>query len=367
MIDLKDMASYTDCYFSKSKEALTVAKHNPTVVWQVFQKHSAIFCGLSYIMPFLNAAEEVFALADGDTIEPFEPALIIRAKAQDFIEFETVYLGILARMTKVATNVHAAVQAAAGKPVLFFPARFDVPDTQEYDGYAAAIGGARGCATQIQTNGFIRARLQEGKFTYTTRPVGTMPHALIAAFNGDTIAASLAFAEARPNEDVWVLVDFDNDCGETAVRTYEAFKAHGIEYRLKGVRLDTSEKLVDEGIKFDKINRIDGMPGGPLSGVCPNLVEHVRRELNGVGAKDVQIAVSGGFTPDKIQLFETLHLPVDVYAVGEGFFKGANAYTSDIVARYDGNNLVPCGKVGRGYKTNTRLEQILAKAEAHAR
>ena len=46
-------------------------------------------------------------------------------------------LGILARQSRIATNVRRTVEAANGKPVLFFPARYDTWQTQECDGYAA--------------------------------------------------------------------------------------------------------------------------------------------------------------------------------------------------------------------------------------
>ena len=52
----------------------------------------------------------------------------ISGPAQALFELETIYLGLLSRMTKVATNVREAVNAASPKPVLFFPARFDVPE-----------------------------------------------------------------------------------------------------------------------------------------------------------------------------------------------------------------------------------------------
>jgi nicotinate phosphoribosyltransferase len=338
----------TDCYFTKSREALAANGHNPVVVWQIFQKQEdSVFCGLPFLEPMFEKCIEVWSLKEGDLVQPFEPAMIIKAHAQDFIEYETLYLGILARCGRIATNVNRSVTAACGKPVLFFPARFDVPETQVYDGYAAAVGGAAGCATETQMVGWNRFK------GLTNKPVGTMPHALIAAFKGDTVAASLAFAAARPNEDVWVLVDFDNHCAATAVEVYKAFKEQGIESRLKGVRLDTSEKLMDAGIAADS-NTKDQI----FHGVCPELVWFVRKELNAAGAVDVKIAVSGGFTLDKIRQFEQELVPADVYAVGEGFLKGANAYTSDIVAYMDGNKLIPCAKVGRALQTTSRLSLV---------
>lgn len=342
---MENITPFTDCYFTKSREAAKYIDLDPVVVWQVFQKNVAIFCGRKFIEPFFADALEVHSLNDGETIEPFEPAMIIKARAQAFVEYETVLLGTLARCTKIATNVRKAVAAANGKPVLFFPARFDVKETQYYDGYAAAVGGAAGCATPVQQQGH---NLFTGK---TAEPVGTMPHALIAICQGDTVEAALAFAYSRPNEDVWVLVDFHNDCAKTAIEVFKAFKDRGIEDRLKGIRLDTSEKLIDAGL-------LQTLPGvhDSFHGVNPALVRHVRQELDAAGANDVKIAVSGGFSPEKIALFEKQNVPADVYAVGEGFLKGSNAFTSDIVARMDGNQLVlGQGKVGRELKTTNRL------------
>ena len=57
---------------------------------------------------------------------------------------------MLARRTLVASNVRQVVDAAGGKPVLFFADRFDHWATQGGDGYAAFVGGAQGVATDAQ-------------------------------------------------------------------------------------------------------------------------------------------------------------------------------------------------------------------------
>lgn len=351
MMNEHNFRSFTDCYFVKSREAAAKAGMNPRVLWQVFQKKDAIFCGRNFLdTSIFPKAERVFCLNDGDPVAPFEPAVQILARFQDFVEYETIYLGILARCTMVATNVRQVVEVANGKPVLFFPARFDVPEVQAYDGYAAKIGGAAGAATAEQAQWWGNA-------------VGTMPHALIACFEGDTAAATLAFAEARPNEDVWALVDFHNDCARTAVEVFKAMKDKGMAERLKGVRLDTSEKLIDCGIADIVAGKSVWVSTKQFNGVCPTLVRHVRRELDAVGAKGVKIAVSGGFTREKVAAFEAAKVPADVYAVGESFIRGANPYTSDIVAYYDEYGVFhSCGKVGREYRENPRLQLVDTKA-----
>jgi nicotinate phosphoribosyltransferase len=244
-------------------------------------------------------------------------------------------------MTRVATNVRECVRAAQGKPLLFFPARFDVPEVQEYDGYAARIGGAAGASTKA------------GARAFPTGAVGTMPHALIAAFKGDTVAASLAMAEAGVQGPIWALVDFRNNSARESVAVFRAFKERGLE--LDGVRLDTSQGLVDESIQHLERDR----PREELTGVCPELVHEVRNQLDDAGGREVKIAVSGGFSAEKITSFETQRVPVDVYAVGERLLRGSNPFTSDIVGYYEQGKLIPCAKIGRELRHNTRLRRVI--------
>jgi nicotinate phosphoribosyltransferase len=353
-------SQFTDCYFTKSREAAVAFNHNPTVLYQVFQKHEGVFCGKRAIEELLKdvqediAVDEMWCLEDGDPISPFETAMLIKGTFQDLVELETIYLGLMARQSRIASNVRKAVLAANGKPVLFFPARFDHFRTQYTDGYAAACGGAAGCATEEQTDGFNDYYWLRLGYDRGFEPVGTMPHALIAAFGGDTVQAALAFKAARPDEQCWVLVDFHNDCAKTAIEVFKAFQEKGLV--LHGVRLDTSEKLADEGI----VPKAKEWHVTPPTGVCPQLVAHVRQELNQAGANVVKIAVSGGFTPEKIARFENEKVPADVYAIGEGFLAGSMAYTSDIVAIFKDNRMVPVAKVGRGFKPNPRLKQVVS-------
>src|SRR5439155_49320 len=77
------------------------------------------------------------------------------------------------------------------------------------------------------------------------RGVGTVPHGLIAAYGGDTVAAATKFADHFAGEmNVTVLVDFENDSVRTALEV-----AGALGDRLWGVRLDTSEALVDKALE----------------------------------------------------------------------------------------------------------------------
>ncbi len=338
MISRDQVSRFTDIYFSKAREACEKAGRNPRVCYQVFQRQQAVLCGMKYVRELFAGTEkeiEIHALKDGDDIAPGETVMHLMGPVQQLLELETIYLGLLARMTRVATNIRAAVKAAGGKPVLFFPARFDAPEVQEYDGYGAMVGGAIGASTA------------EGAKPYDARPVGTMPHALIAAFHGDTNAAAVAFAEARPNDDVWALVDFDNDSAETSVNAFQALKQRRL--KLAGVRLDTAHGLVDKGV---------ARAGKDGHGVNPLLVQIVRDSLDQAGATEVKICVSGGFNPARIAEFERVGARVDVYAVGEAALQGTYPFTSDVVGYYENGRFIPCAKVGRKYQPNPRLRRV---------
>jgi nicotinate phosphoribosyltransferase len=169
-----------------------------------------------------------------------------------------------------------------------------------------------------------------------------VPHALIAAVGGDTVKAISLFGETYPEVDLVALVDFDNDCVGTSLQCCEA-----LGDRLWGVRLDTSNTLVDKSI-------VPVMQNYKPVGVTPQLVEMTRKALDSNGYGHVKIIVSGGFNPDRIAEFERQQVPVDAYGVGSYLMRGVNAFTADIVL-LEGR---PCAKVGREYKQNPRLETV---------
>jgi nicotinate phosphoribosyltransferase len=139
-----------------------------------------------------------------------------------------------------------------------------------------------------------------------------------------------------------VLVDFENDSVRTALAVADA-----LGERLWGVRLDTSETLVDRSLwaEFG-----DFKP----TGVNERLVRKVRDALDAAGHDHVRIVVSGGFTVDKIREFEERGVPVDAYGVGSSLIRGANDFTADVVVT-DGE---PSGKFGRRLRDNPRLELV---------
>jgi nicotinate phosphoribosyltransferase len=275
---------------------------------------------------------EIKSLYDGDPLSSWETAMLIEGQYSYFAHLESLYLGVLARRSKVATNTRAVVEAAAGKQVLFFADRFDHFATQGGDGYASKIGGATGVATDAMAA------------WYGERGLGTIPHALIVAYGGDTALATAKFQEYYPNIPAIALVDFRNDCVNESLKC-----ARLLGDKLWGVRLDTSEILIDVSLQ-----NITNVPKSALQGVSPILVEKVRAALDTEGFKNVKIIVSGGFYPDRIRHFEELGTPVDIYAVGSWILSGRFDYTADAVL-LDGK---PISKVGREYRPNPRLELV---------
>jgi nicotinate phosphoribosyltransferase len=273
---------------------------------------------------------EVRALRDGDPLDAWEPAIQVTGPYRVIAHLESVYLGVLARRTLVASNVRRVVDAARGKPVLFFADRFDHWATQGGDGYAAFIGGAQGVATDAQAA------------WWGERGLGTIPHALIATFRGDTVAAVASFARHMPGVPLVALVDFDNDSVSTSLACARAFAE-----RLWGVRLDTSSTMVDRSL-WGELG--DFNP----TGVNPRLVAKVREALNAEGFGHVRVICSGGFTAERIQAFEGAGVPVDSYGVGSSLLKGTADYTADVVLR-EGR---PCAKVGRRFRESTRLRPV---------
>ncbi len=319
---------FTDKYFINSLNILKHHDKNPIITVQYFQKNNnAVMCGgLMVDQNFMHLPNvKVEKLPEGRRFNAYESAIHVTGPAQDIIDYETVLVGLLSRLTKVATNVANCKEAAGDKDVLFFPARFDYNMNQQLDGYAAKIGKVNHCSTDEQAIAFNEVG------------VGTMPHALIACFDGDTVAATLAYAEAIKDGPIISLVDYQNDCVLTSIQVANALEDAG--HKLHGVRLDTSGNMID-------VSLWTSMGPNKKTGVCPELVHNVRQALNVSGHSDVKIYVSGGFNPEKIKLFESTNVPVDGYGVGSYCFSGNFDFTADVVMINDR----PQSKTGRRFK-----------------
>jgi nicotinate phosphoribosyltransferase len=333
---------YTDAYFNHTRAALLHDERHPRVVMQVFQRKSAVLAGIDEAVAVLKLCAEDFdeltvhALYDGDRIQPWETVMTIEGDYTSFAHLETVYLGTLARRTIIATNTTRVLEAANGKRVIFMPARHDHWRVQTGDGYAAYVAGAL-CSVDVGMTTDAQASWWGG------RGVGTVPHAMIAAYGGNTVLAATKVAEWAPDDfNVVVLVDFENDSVRTALEV-----ARALGPKLWGVRLDTSGQLVDKSLWHE-------MGDFDPRGVNERLVWKVREALDRDGFERVKIVASGGFTVEKLSRFEEAGVPVDAYGIGSSLIRGENDFTADIVMT-DGR---PSAKVGRTYRPNPRLELV---------
>ncbi|UCG82415.1 MAG: nicotinate phosphoribosyltransferase, partial [Dehalococcoidia bacterium] len=184
--------------------------------------------------------------------------------------------------------------------------------------YAAIVGG---CQSGSSMTGAKLAGIPAS---------GTMPHALILIM-GDTARATLAFDKHMPPDVPRIsLVDTFRDEAEESLIVAEALGG-----RLTGVRLDTPSEL---------------------GGVTAELVKDVRARLDLAGFKEVEIFVSGGIDPERIQHFQENEAPVNGYGIGS-YISGARPidFTADL-HEVDGR---PIAKRGRtpGITSNPRLRR----------
>jgi nicotinate phosphoribosyltransferase len=275
--------------------------------------------------------------------------------------------------------------AARGKPVLFFPARFDAHEVQAIDGYAYDIAVKRFNMDYGNNIDSYVSTDAQGDW-WGGLGGGTLAHAAIACFLGDTVEAMLTFASTQAVHIPRVaLVDFKNDSVGTALAVLKAmFKRHQAaveqgddlaaqKYKLFGVRLDTSGSMRDVSVPPLGDKNLD-------NGVNPRLVWLVRQAIDqawqqwnlppawqdqaATYCRNVKIVVSGGFNVTKISKFEELGVPVDIYGVGSSLMSndssiGTNTdFTVDVVRVRVENKWVDMAKVGRRASQNSMLQMV---------
>ena len=340
---------------------------------------------------FLDTSDklEVWAVHDGTVVtsdgNPLnaEPVIKVRGRYRDFALLETPSLGVLTRSSRVATNVYETLTAARGKPVLFFPARFDMHEVQAADGYAYNLAIKRFNSDFSHEVGSFVSTDAQGDW-WGGAGGGTIAHAAIASFLGDTAEAMMQFSRILPaGIPRSALVDFNNDSVGDTLRVMERMfakymelcdlgdEAEASKYILYGVRLDTSGSLRD--VSVEPL----GDPALDL-GVNPRLVFNVRQGLDSAWenwsippvwkeaareyCRNVKIVVSGGFAPEKIRKFEKLGVPADIYAVGSWLFNNNGGtvtdYTADVVRVKIHDEWIDMAKVGRRPLANENLERV---------
>lgn len=342
---------------------------------------------------FVNTYDklEVEAVQDGTFVSysgnplEVEPVMKIRGRYRDFAKLETVLLGVIAEPTRIATNVYNTLVASQSKEILFFPARFTHYKLQALHGYAYSVA-VQAYNAKFGKKNYRFVSTDSQASWWGAEGVGTIAHATICSFLGDTTETMMQFCRIMPKEVARIaLIDYKNDClgesrkimGRMFAKYLELMMAGKEEeaacYKLYAVRPDTSANMID--VSLCGLMATIATDGG----VCPRLIRSLREALDSAyqqwdipsehlamakdWCKSVLIAVTGGFTIAKITEFERNDVPVDIYGVGSSLIENSketnNDFTADIVRVKIYDEWHKLAKIGRGVCDNPNLEKIL--------
>jgi len=323
----------TDIYFVRTKQVLeakgldkvkVVAEVTPGEIHDGWPW--GVLCGIEEEARLLEGCPiNVYAMPEGSVFYPTdhkgvrEPVMMIEGPYGDFCLLETPLLGLVCQSSGVATRAARIKKVAGEKFVLSFGIRRMHPVLSPMLDRAAYIGGFDGISSLM------------GAETVDVEPSGTMPHALIVAFE-DQVKAWKAFDQVVPREVPRVaLVDTYFDEKIESIMATEALKD-----RLYAVRLDTP---------------------GSRKGDFAEIVREVRWELDVRGHKHVKIFVSGGLNEETVKTLSDAG--ADAFGVGTAV---SNAPTIDFamdIVEINGKLCAKRGKLG-GRKQVWRCPKCLA-------
>ena len=219
---------------------------------------------------------------------------------------------------------------------------------------------------------------------------GTIAHATICCFFGDTAECMMQFSRIIPPEVARIaLVDFHNDCVGDSLKVMKSMYSKYLElllaenveeakkYKLYAVRPDNSGNMRDKCIMPIGSKKMD-------MGVNPRLVWNLRKAINEAylswdipekfremakkWCEEVKIVVTGEFNVNKITEFEELAVPVDIYGIGSSLLENSaadgtnNDFTADIVrVKLTDGDWHHMAKVGRQTCNNPDLVVISEK------
>jgi nicotinate phosphoribosyltransferase len=325
-------AETTDIYFVHTKNILEAKNLEKTrVVAEVTPGclpenwRWSILCGVEELAHlFEGVPVDIYSMPEGTIFystdyQGFsEPVLRIEGPYGDFCLYETPLLGLICQASGIATRAARVRKIAENKSLISFGIRRMHPALSPMIDRAAFIGG------------FDAVSSLTGAKATKTKPVGTMPHALIIVI-GDQVKAWKVFDSiVEENVSRVALVDTYSDEKMEAVMAAEAIK------NLKAVRLDTPASR---------------------KGDFAEIVREVRWELNLRGYKHVQIFVSGGLNEESVkQLSEA---GADAFGVGTYVSNSPTVNFAMDIVEIDGKSCAKRGKLG-GRKEVWRCQECLA-------
>lgn len=381
-------------FFTRRKPFSLVAGVDEALA--ILEVATGYFDGETFINTYSKL--EIEAVHDG-CLAPYSgnplevaPVLVVRGRYRDFGHLETPILGVLSLPTRIATNTYNVLEAAGGKPVLFFPARFDHYKIQAVGGYAYRVALERYNESHSHTLDPFFSTGEQNAWWGRGEAKGTISHASIACFYGNTVETMKAFCEEVSIETPRIaLVDFHNDCVKTSLdvinmmwpRYLQAHKDQDQEemarFKLYGVRPDTGGNMVDEcieplndprqdkGVNLRLVRQLRKSMDVHYLSLIASMTKEDTKKYQALAkdfCQDVRITVTGGFGVEKIKYFEEAKAPVDSYGVGSSLLSNAskentnNDFTSDVVAVKVDGTYYPLSKVGREKCVNPDLIRI---------
>ena len=310
----------SDIYFVRSNELLAYAGLDKSHTHaEIFASREGVFAGIEEVCNLLkDSSVSVWALEEGTKMNAKEVVMQLSGPYSEFGLYETPMLGMLASASGWATAAKACIEAAEGSPVYCFGARHVHPAVAPVMERAAIIGGAENCSCII------------GSKLMGKEPVGTVPHAAMLVI-GDTLKTALLYDESMPEDSPRIiLVDTFKDEAEETLRVAEALKK-----KLNGVRLDTP---------------------GERGGVTTGLVKEIRARLDQAGYDHVQIFVSGGVNPERIQ--ELKEAGADAFGVGSYIAGNRPIDMTMDLKEIEGNPIAKRGRIP-GLTKTSRLVKYL--------
>jgi len=329
---------YTANYFLKTRAIIENQLPNQVVTMQFFQwQEKLVLCGMDEVIALIHTFAKhpetllIEALHDGDVVGAKDPVLRITGVYEYFGFLESAIDGILSRRSSVATNSVDVLKAANGKAVFAMADRQDDYHSQIGDGYASYVAGITKISTDAQG------------LWWGGKGMGTMPHALIQICEGDIVKAASLYHQQYPNEKITALVDYHNDVIAESLKVARHF---GLT--LGAVRVDTSSSLTDRYFDGKDTSSFDA------KGVNPELIFGLRKALDENNFNHVKIIVSSGFNPAKIEKFEAVRAPVDLYGVGLYLVTLRTNFTGDLVML----NGKKQAKFGRELLESKKLQKV---------
>lgn len=361
------MSDITDEYFNRA--AQTVAgkpQHKQPVRYQVFARRGGVLCGIERAVAYVESGTSlpltVRAAVDGDLFDAAQAVMVIEGAFGELVELETTYLGMLS-LSAAAGNMARIVAAAGNVPVIDMSPRHYPHEIIEQIAYASAVGGGQGTSTRAGYE-YVHQRCGVGSDMIRIgqrkeQPFGlygSIPHALNAVYDGNSVDSAAAHKEAFPDTPLTVLIDFEGR--ELDVCT-EAYKRLGDDFF--AVRLDTHGGRVHQGghaaqqpdLVREILARAESVDDARLAlerygfgpGVTIEAAYNVRRHLDRIGATNTKLLVSSGFDANKVAAFAACKTSMD--GIGTGSWVEFLMFTSDITHVYENGQWVDRCKVGR--------------------